>query len=72
MEALGGGAQVPALRLLLKPFRMLPKPMSVGEVTSMAVVNPGPKVLLLMQALGLPFSIKIPMEPGPLIVALWM
>jgi hypothetical protein len=41
------GPHVPALRVLLKPFSMLPAP-----------------------AFLLPFSIKMPIEPSPLIVAL--
>jgi len=34
-------------------------PTSLASVTLMAVVNPSPKVLLLMQAFLLPFSIKM-------------
>jgi len=62
--------QVPGVKLLLKPLSTLPDPMSLDAVTLMAAVNPGPKVLLLMQALALPFAINMPVEPGPLIVAL--
>ncbi len=66
------GPHVPPRRLLVKPFSRLPVPTSLASVTLIPVVNPSPKVLLLMQAFLLPFSIKMPMEPGPLIVALWM
>src|SRR5713101_1250261 len=65
-----GVPHVPGLRLLDKPLSTLPDPMSLDAVTLMAAVNPGPKVLLLMQALALPFAINMPVEPGPLIVAL--
>jgi len=53
-----GVPQEPRLRLLNRDHvRTLPEPMSLDAVTSIEVLSPGAKVLLLMQALGLPFSI---------------
>ncbi len=72
-----GLTQVPAVRLLLRPFRVLPEPMSLLKAAEIAVLSPVPaaNVLLLMQAFGAPSaaalaaSIWIPVGPGPLIVA---
>jgi len=63
------GPQVPAMRLLLKPFSMLPKPVFVLLFEEMAEPSPvpAPKVLLLMQPLAVGLDVPIPGPPGPLI-----
>jgi hypothetical protein len=67
------GPHVPAVRLLLKPFKMLPKPMFVLVSDEMAEPSPvpAPKLLLLRQPFAVGLDIPTPGPPGPLIITSW-